>query len=128
VVAVKNGQGFREGTRRFNPPAGRGSQKPVTWVLTPHQQAVYLRPENQLKKEITSLPRPAPLQQAVFEEKPVPAVFTALAEAHGVELIYDRERLEECTLTVTFYNETLKRSWTCCARYWALPTRWWISK
>jgi ferric-dicitrate binding protein FerR (iron transport regulator) len=107
VVAVKTGK-VSVRVPDASPAGGEGQSKASDLVLTPHQQAVYLRPENQLKKKITSLPRPAPLQQAVFEEKPVPAVFTALAEAHGVELIYDRERLEECTLTVTFYNETLE--------------------
>lgn len=78
-------------------------------TLNPQQQAVYLRDTHILTKENVLSPKPVVTSQLVFEEKTVPEVLTTLGSIHNVGMIYDVERLKECTVTVTFYNETLEQ-------------------
>lgn len=105
VVAVKTGRvsvSVPASTTHTKQP------KSENLVLLPLQQAIYLRVANQLKKEVLELPKITFAQQLFFEEKPVAEVLTSLASNHGVEMIYDEAQIKNCTVSVTFYNESLQ--------------------
>ncbi|MDJ1504247.1 FecR family protein [Xanthocytophaga agilis] len=108
VVAVKTGKVSVQ-----VPDSSQSNQNEAipaeVMTLNPQQQAVYLRDTQMLTKENVLSSKPIVASQLVFEEKTVPEVLTALGNIHNVGMIYDMEHLKECTVTVTFYNETLEQ-------------------
>jgi len=83
-------------------PAARGL------VLLPNQQVIYsaLAPRP-LRKQLVSNPIVLAPQTFTFEKQPVTKVLQALEKAYGVDIIYDQDKLANCTVTVTFYQESL---------------------
>lgn len=83
-------------------PAARGL------LLLPNQQVAYsaLAPR-QLHKKLVDNPLVLAPQVFTFEKQPVIKVLQALENAYGVDILYDQRKLASCTVTVTFYQESL---------------------
>ena len=81
-------------------------------VLTPNQQAIFLKSEAKLVKTLVEKPvliaaPPAEYNQFVFDETSIPKVLMTLEKAYGVKIIFDAELLENCNLTASLANEPL---------------------
>ncbi|NML64982.1 FecR family protein [Hymenobacter sp. RP-2-7] len=98
-VQVRHGANLRATPAR--PAAG-------SLVLLPNQQVTYsaLGP-HPLRKELVEAPLVLAPQSFTFEKQPVVKVLQALEKAYGVTILYDRGKLAGCTVTVTFYQESL---------------------
>jgi ferric-dicitrate binding protein FerR (iron transport regulator) len=83
-------------------PAARGV------LLLPNQQVAYstLTP-HALHKQLVANPVVLAPQVFTFEKQPVIKVLQALEKAYGVSILYDKQKLAGCTVTVTFYQESL---------------------
>lgn len=77
-------------------------------VLLPNQQVAYsaLAPRA-LRKQLVTNPLVLEMQTFAFENKPVIEVLQALEKAYGVAILYDSRKLAGCTVTITFYQESL---------------------
>ncbi|MVN77613.1 DUF4974 domain-containing protein [Hymenobacter sp. HMF4947] len=76
-------------------------------LLLPNQQVVYSLDSRRLKKELVDQPAVLVPQAFEFEERPVAEVFAALEKAYGVPIHYDQQKLAGCTVSITFYDESL---------------------
>lgn len=76
-------------------------------VLLPNQQVVYSVARRRLKKELVDRPVVLAPQPFEFEERPVVEVLAALEKAYGVDIVYDKAKLANCTVSITFYDEPL---------------------
>ncbi|WP_165933507.1 FecR family protein [Arundinibacter roseus] len=80
-------------------------------ILTPNQQAVYVKSDDKLIKTIVENPRQLhkPLTSANFayNETPISQVFADLEMSYGVRIYYDEVLMKECNLTATLANEPL---------------------
>jgi len=77
-------------------------------LLLPNQQVAYsaLAPRP-LRKKLVANPLVLAPQVFTFEKQPVVNVLQALEKAYGVTILYDKNKLAGCTITVTFYQESL---------------------
>jgi len=77
-------------------------------VLLPNQQVAYsaLTPRP-LRKQLVANPTVLTPQAFTFDKQPVSKVLEALEKAYGVDILYDQDKLANCTITVTFYQESL---------------------
>ncbi len=80
-------------------------------VLTPNQQVIYSKENEQLSRTLVAKPTillsNQELQRFSFKNAPVEEIFAALEKAYGVEIIYDKEVMTNCRLTTSLTNETL---------------------
>lgn len=80
-------------------------------VLTPNQQAVFLKNQLQLSKSLVAVPEllvPASRKPSFdFNNTPLQNVFDRLQLAYGVEIVADAELTSHRTLTVSMEDETL---------------------
>ena len=80
-------------------------------VLTPNQEVEYKSETNRFSKAIqaqpTLLTTPTKMKELYFNDTPIPIVFNALAEAYGIEIIYDEETLHNCIITTSLTDEPL---------------------
>ncbi|MVN78151.1 DUF4974 domain-containing protein [Hymenobacter sp. HMF4947] len=76
-------------------------------LLLPNQQVVYSGATKQLAKSLVEKPLLLTPQLLAFRNRPVPEVLMALEKAYGVNIVYDPLRLSECTITISFSDETL---------------------
>ena len=76
-------------------------------LLLPNQQVVYSVASHHLKKGLVAKPAVLVPQAFEFEERPVTEVLSALEKAYGVTILYDKQKLAGCTVSITFYNESL---------------------
>jgi transmembrane sensor len=76
-------------------------------LLLPNQQVVYSVASHRLKKELVDKPAVLVPQAFEFEERPVAEVLAALEKAYGVPILYDKQKLAGCTVSITFYDEPL---------------------
>lgn len=76
-------------------------------VLLPNQQAVYSLATRQLRKKLVEKPVVLSPQTLEFDARPVPEVLTALEKAYGVAIVYDKQKLAGCTVSIAFYDEPL---------------------
>jgi len=76
-------------------------------VLQPNQRVMYsaLTPRP-LRKQLVSNPIVLEPQTFTFDKQPVSKVLQTLEKAYGVEIIYDQAKLANCTVTITFYQES----------------------
>jgi ferric-dicitrate binding protein FerR (iron transport regulator) len=79
-------------------------------ILLPNQEVVYTEGENLFEKKIVETPEllnvPAD-NSFVFENTPIDSVFGKLEDAYGVEILFDRETMKNCFLTVPLGSEPL---------------------
>jgi transmembrane sensor len=77
-------------------------------VLLPNQQVAYsAMAPRPLHKQLVANPLVLAPQTFTFEKQPVVKVLQALEKAYGVNILYDSRKLAGCTVTVTFYQESL---------------------
>ncbi|GAB2589620.1 FecR family protein [Spirosoma areae] len=80
-------------------------------VLTPNQKAVFHRDAATLDKLLVESPSllipKKELQLFVFDDAPVARVFGAIERAYGVDVIFDEEVMQHCTLTLSLNDEDL---------------------
>ncbi|GGG29357.1 FecR domain-containing protein [Hymenobacter glacieicola] len=76
-------------------------------VLLPNQQAVYSLATRQLRKKLVEKPVVLSPQTLEFDARPVTEVLTALEKAYGVTIVYDKQKLAGCTVSIAFYDEPL---------------------
>lgn len=80
-------------------------------VLTPNQQAVFVKKDDHFVKTLVDNPVEigrAHLKQSLdFTETSIPVVLGRLEEIYGVRMIFDAERLKDCNLTGTLNEGTL---------------------
>ncbi|MBC6611951.1 FecR domain-containing protein [Hymenobacter sp. BT507] len=76
-------------------------------ILLPNQQVMYsaLTPRP-LRKQLVQNPVVLVPQTFTFDKQPVSKVLQALEKAYGVELVYDEAKVANCTITITFYQES----------------------
>jgi ferric-dicitrate binding protein FerR (iron transport regulator) len=106
-VAVREGKvavQAREGAQLNASPAHPAA---AGVLLLPNQQVVYSATRRRLKKELVDRPVVLAPQSFEFEERPVAEVLTALEKAYGVDIVYDKAKLANCTVSITFYDEPL---------------------
>lgn len=74
--------------------------EPASVEVLPNQQAVYSPSQHTLAREL--VPEPAVLtpQSFAFNDRPVADVLTALTQAYGVDIEYDKNALAQCTVSV----------------------------
>lgn len=80
-------------------------------VLTPNQQAVFLRSQTQLTKSLIATPEllmpPSQKPSFDFNNTPLSEVFKVLERAYGVEIVADPDLTAHRALTVSMEDETL---------------------
>lgn len=76
-------------------------------LLLPNQQVVYSVASHHLQKALVAKPAVLVPQAFEFEERPVTEVLATLEKAYGVAILYDKQKLAGCTVSITFYNESL---------------------
>jgi transmembrane sensor len=76
-------------------------------LLLPNQQVTYATGKEHLRKALVEKPMPLTSQLLSFKNKPVMEVLTALEHAYGVNIVYDPLRLSNCTITISFSDESL---------------------
>jgi ferric-dicitrate binding protein FerR (iron transport regulator) len=77
-------------------------------ILTPNQQIVYHRNENQTEKMLVNNPQvitPQSLQKTSYTNVPVPEIFHALEERYGIPIQFDADVLSACTITYADLTE-----------------------
>ncbi len=79
-------------------------------ILTPNQQAFYLKSETRLIKSIVENPEQIveiKKEAFVFEETPVFEIFALLEKVYGITIIFDAKNMELCYLTANLEEENL---------------------
>lgn len=73
-------------------------------LLTPNQQAYFLRKESQLGRGLVDNPKLLPeavKDRFAFEDTPMPDIFRALEKAYGIRIVFDEEVFGKCRMTTT---------------------------
>ncbi len=80
-------------------------------VLTPNQQAIFLKSQTQLSKSLVATPElllpPGQKPSFNFNDTPLQKVFDVLERAYGVEIVADPDLTARRALTVSMEDETL---------------------
>lgn len=84
--------------------------KPGEVILTPNQQLVYEKTEHKFQKVLLDDPLlivPRVTEQKMeYEEANLMNVFDQLSKAYGINIVYDSELMDKCTVTADLRNET----------------------
>lgn len=110
-VAVKTGK-VAVFSREDPDATGKQSSRELTGVvIEPNQQVVFVRKTVKIRKSL--VPEPEVVAEAgeaphfEFDEAPVSAVFSALQSAYGIDIIYDKNVMDECPITATLTEMSL---------------------
>jgi transmembrane sensor len=110
-VAVKTGK-VAVFSREDTDAIEKQSSRELTGVvIEPNQQVVFARKTVKITKGI--VPEPEMVAEAgkapdfEFDEAPVSAVFSALQSAYGIEIIYDKNIMDECPITARLTEMSL---------------------
>jgi transmembrane sensor len=76
-------------------------------LLLPNQQVTYSAKMPHLAKALVDKPIILTTQPLAFKNRPVTEVLTALEKAYGVNIVYDPAKLNACTITISFEDESL---------------------
>ncbi|MGI4740855.1 MAG: FecR family protein [Janthinobacterium lividum] len=99
-VAVQRRQGAELGATPAQPAA-------AGVLLLPNQQVTYSTATHRLAKELVEKPVILTPQPLAFKNRPVAEVLAALEKAYGVNIVYDPAKLNTCTITISFEDESL---------------------
>lgn len=84
--------------------------KPGEVILTPNQQLVYEKAGQKFQRVLLDDPLlivPRVTEQKMeYEDASLSFVFNELSKAYGINIVYDSELLEKCTVTADLKNET----------------------
>jgi transmembrane sensor len=85
-------------------------------VLSPNQKIIYSGENVRMVKTLVEKPEiiisKAEASQFIFEDAPVSEVFDAIAQAYGIDILYDEDLLKGCPLTAILDNQTLHEKLT----------------
>lgn len=81
-------------------------------ILTPNQMAIYSKNSERISRSLVNHPviiktsdkKPSDYN---FRNTPIHTAFKALEEGYGVNIVYDKELLKDCTITAPLENEIL---------------------
>lgn len=110
-VAVKTGKVAVFSREDPNMPEKQSSRELTGVVIEPNQQVVFVRKTVKITKSL--VPEPEVVAEAgkaphfEFDEAPVSAVFSALHSAYGIDIIYDKNIMDECPITATLTEMSL---------------------
>lgn len=76
-------------------------------LLLPNQQVTYSALTKELAKNLVPEPALLTSEPLDFHNRPVTEVLTALEHAYGVNIVYDPTKLRDCTITISFGDESL---------------------
>lgn len=80
-------------------------------LLTPNQQALFVRKDVSLKKSLVSKPviirKPKSKDEFEFDDAPAGDIFRTIEKSYGVEIYFDESKLGHCLLTASLSDETL---------------------
>ena len=89
----------------------KGSTPAAEIILTPNQQMVYDKKENEISKSLVEAPQVIIPEEEVkhmrFEEAPVAEIFKALEKAYGVDIEFDEGLFSSCELTTVISNDDI---------------------
>ena len=110
-VTVQSGQVSVYRPNRIEKPVA-DKQKKEGVLLLPNQEVIFERLTAQFKKSLVQNPiiLQTPEQAAIsfeFDETPVTEAFERLEKAYGLEMVFNREALENCQITTSLSQETL---------------------
>lgn len=107
LVAVREGRVAVQ--RRLGAELGATPNQPAAAgvLLLPNQQATYSAKTRHLAKALVDKPIILSPQPLAFKNRPVTEVLAALEKAYGVNIVYDPARLNACTVTIAFDEESL---------------------
>lgn len=110
-VAVKTGKVAVFSREDVAAPEKQASRELTGVVIEPNQQITFVRETVQITKSI--VPRPeivtgeALARDFEFDEAPVSAVFATLQRAYGIDIIYDKNIMDECPITARLTDMSL---------------------
>lgn len=109
TVAVKTGKVSVYSIGNLEERFGERKKKGV--ILFPNQEVTYTEEEHSFEKKIVEAPevlkRDASVNNFTFENTPVDSVFARLQNAYGIEIVFDREAMKNCFITVPLRSEPL---------------------
>lgn len=107
LVAVREGRVAVQ--RRLGAELGATPNQPAAAgvLLLPNQQVTYSTKTRHLAKALVDKPVIVSPQLLAFKNRPVTEVLAALEKAYGVNIVYDPARLNACTVTIAFDEESL---------------------
>jgi transmembrane sensor len=80
-------------------------------ILSPNQKVIYAREELRMVKTLVEEPQIVVPQSQVpyfrFEDTPMSEVFSSVAKAYGIDILYDEDLMSRCPLTATLENQSL---------------------
>ncbi len=107
IVTVKSGKV----SVYTNPDNKTTSASATEIILTPNQQIVYDKNENELSKTLVEKPRVIipreEMKRMRFEEAPVTEIFKALEKAYGVDIEFDEDVFSSCELTTVISDDDI---------------------
>lgn len=109
IVAVKSGKVSVFPKKDFDKSPQNNVAAGV--VLTPNQQAVFSRKQEQFNKTLVEQPILLTSKESNmfdFDNKPLAEVFGVLEKAYGVEIVYDADLVVNRSLKVSFDDESLQ--------------------
>lgn len=93
-----------------NKKRGNTNVESSALVLTPNQQVVFNKAEGQMSRGLVDNPvvlvSQSELEKFAFDDTPVAKIFEIIEKTYGVKVLFDKEKLKNCTLTMRFRNET----------------------
>ena len=83
-------------------------------ILTPNQELVYQKSKQKFQKGLLEnplviSPDAEHQKEMLYEDAPLEKVFNQLSKIYGVNIVYDSELLEKCTVNADLRNETFYR-------------------
>lgn len=91
-------------------PEQTHDQESKGMVLTSNQKAVFQREGAVLNKTLVEAPRllvPKEAKSFVFDDARAARVFQAIEQSYGVDVVFDEEVMQHCTLTLNLNEEDL---------------------
>ncbi len=89
----------------------QSSRELTGMVIEPNQQVVFVRKTVKITKSLVPEPEVVAEDGTApnfeFDEAPVSAVFSALQSAYGIDIIYDKNVMDECPITATLTEMSL---------------------
>ena len=111
TVAVKHGKVSVFSPKKSNANSGDVHSEVNGVILLPNQQVVYQRDQELFDKTLVTSPLVlSPVikkSDFTFENAPIANVFNVLADAYGIEIIFDEEVMKTCYLTAPLGDEPL---------------------
>lgn len=110
-VAVKTGKVAVFSREDPDATVKQSSRELTGVVIEPNQQVVFVRKTVKITKSL--VPEPEVVAEVgraphfEFDEAPVSAVFSALQTAYGIDIIYDKNIMDECPVTATLTEMSL---------------------